>query len=136
MKYIATQVTGYALMTRDIEVEISEVKLEAELEEETHDRDEDWWADKPADEQWIDFETFADNFIANDKTIQQKADAIIEEWEALPDCIKVRDYDTDDEQVNEWDDEPYVKACKQWLRSKGWAPLPDDSGVWFRKNNP
>lgn len=131
MKYIATAVTGYALMTRDIEVEIDEAKLEAALKEETHDNEDDWWENKPADEQWLDVESFSDNFMADDDEIKNKADAIVEEWEALPDCAKIRDRDIED--VNDWNDEPYLLACKEWLRSKGWAPLPDCEDVWFRK---
>lgn len=130
MKYIATAVTGYALMTRDIEVEIDEAKLEAALEENAHN--EDNYYDKPADEWWIDIDFFSDYFRGDDDKIKDKADAIVEEWEALPDCVKVRDHDT--EQVNDWENEPHIQACQAWLRSKGWAPLPDcEDGIWFRK---
>lgn len=130
MKYIATAVTGHVLMSRDIEVEIDEDKLETALKEETHDDEEDWWEDKPADEQWVDVESFSDNFLAED-VVNQKADAITKEWRALPDCVKVRDCETED--VNDWRDEPHFQACQKWLRSKGWAPLSDEEGIWFRK---
>lgn len=132
MKYIATAVTGYALMSRDIEVEIDEAKLETALEEAMHNED-DW--EKPADEWWIDFEMFANYFWIDDDTIDHKADTIFKKWKALPDCVKVRDcnIERDTEQVNYWRDESHVQACQKWLQSKGWAPLPDDDGIWFHK---
>lgn len=129
MKYIAVAITGYVLMARDIEVEIDEAKLEAALKKETHE-DEDWWEGKPADELWIYINDFAYNFMADYDEIKDKADAIVEEWEALPDCAKVRDCGIEE---NDWNDSPYLKACKEWLRSKGWAPLPDEDDIWFRK---
>ena len=136
MKYVATAITGYALMSRDIEVEINEAKLEAALEQERKDQaDEDWesWG-KPDDEEWLFVETFAENFYVNEEVVEDMAYDILSQWETLPDCVKVRDGDIQQMLSDYETNEPDLKACHQWLRSKGWTKVPNQAeDIWCRK---
>lgn len=126
MKYIADTIMGYVLMSRDIEIEIDEAKLEAAFKKEAYN--ESGW-EEPTDEWWIDVYNFADLLEFDDDEIEKKGDAIVKEWEALPDCGKVRDVT-----YNYMDRESVrIAICKRWLKSKGWTPLPEDDTVWFHK---
>lgn len=132
MKYIAAQMTGYALMTRDIEVEIDESKLEKALEEVTTDAEmqkdfTDWG--KPDDEIWVVLDDIAEVCGISDDELSERADAIREEWENLPDCVTVRD---DCVEENEEGELPYFKACREWLLSKGWK-YNEDHDIFYRK---
>lgn len=137
MKYIATTVTGYALMTRDIEIEIDNAKLEAALADAMqHQSEEDWdgWG-KPADELWVTLDELADVCYVNEDTIEDMARDIVDEWEELPDCDKVRDCDLNKMLIDFEESEPHKEACRQWLHAKGWAQRPNDYGieVWYHK---
>ena len=132
MKYIVGEMTGYALMTRDIEVEIDESKLEKSLEEATDaeiEKDYEDWG-KPDDEIWVNLEDIAEDCGISDEELNERAAAIVEEWENLPDCVKVRD---DCVEYNEESElPPYYKACREWLLSKGWK-YNEDHDIFYRK---
>ena len=133
MKYIVGEMTGYALMTRDIEVEINESKLEKALEEVMTDaemqKDFEEWG-KPDDEIWVVLDDIAEDCGISDEELNERAAAIVEEWENLPDCVKVRD-----DCVEENEDgglPPYYKACREWLLSKGWQ-YNENENIFYRK---
>jgi hypothetical protein len=130
MKYIAATVTGYALMTRDIEVEIDDAKLEKALEEVVTDaemqKDFEGWG-KPDDEIWVVLDDIAEECGVDEGEL---ADAIVEEWESLPDCVKVRDSSIEYNEDGELP--PSYKACREWLLSKGWK-YNKDHDIFYRK---
>ena len=132
MKYIAAEMTGYALMTRDIEVEIDDAKLEKALEEVVTDAEmqkdfEDWG--KPDDEIWVVLDDIAEDCGIDEDELSERAAAIVEEWENMPDCVKVRDSDIEYSEG----ELPYFKACREWLLSKGWKKLDKYEDMFYRK---
>ena len=131
MKYIVGEMTGYALMTRDIEVEIDENKLEKALAEATDAESEESYEEwgKPDDEIWVDLEEVAGNCGISDEELSERADAIVEEWENLPDCVKVRDSGIEYSEDSEL---PHFKMCREWLLSKGWK-YNEDEDIYYRK---
>ena len=130
MKYIVAKVRGDNIVSRNVEVEIDEAKLEEALKEAlTHQSDLDWdgWG-KPDDEFWIDMEFFPDVCYVNEDKRMQLANAVIEELAATRKGARVHNFYLDYDE----DSDPHVKAAIKWLRSKGWQ-YNEDENVCYRK---